>query len=592
MEVAMSRYTNSSLTRWSVPLAALIAIAMLLLVGSIDRVGAAAPSRVTVIVTLDAPAAEVPLRAARLARAHGGDLGFVYQHALTGFSVTLPAAAVGALSRAPSVLSVEPDGSVWLVETQASPPSWGLDRIDQRALPLDQSYAYPNTATQVRAYIIDTGIENAHADFGGRAVNGYDFIDSDAVAQDCHGHGTHVAGTVGGAAHGVAKGVTLVGVRVLNCSGSGTWSGVIAGVDWVKANHPAGTPGVANMSLGGGANSSVDRAVQNAVAAGITFVVAAGNSNANACNSSPARTPEAITVGATTNADVEASFSNYGQCVDLLAPGVNITSAWLKGATRTISGTSMAAPHVAGAAALHLGTSPTSTPSAVSAALTSAATSGAVTLKAASSSAGTPNLLLYVGAAAPPPQPVTGTIAGRVTDAQTGQGIAGASVSLDTNVSTTTDATGHYSLTQVTPGTRTVTATASGYQSGTMEVSVTAGEIAVADLALARTDTGTNVTSVASIACSGSGGRDGKKDLVVTVTLRDSLEAPVSGASVSTRIVTGSSTWTRTGTTGSTGQVAFKISSAPLGSYAVTVTSVTATPTWDGEVVTASCVRS
>ena len=205
----------------------------------------------------------------------------------------------------------------------------------------------------MKAYIIDTGIRTTHSQFGGRAISGYDAIDGALPAADCNGHGTHVAGTVGGSTYGVAKAVSLVAVRVLNCSGSGSTSGVIAGIDWVTGNHQAGQPAVANMSLGGGASSSLDTAVRNSIADGVTYALAAGNDNTNACNSSPARTAEALTVGSTTSSDARSSFSNYGTCVDIFAPGSSITSAWHTSdtATNTISGTSMAAPHVAGAAA-------------------------------------------------------------------------------------------------------------------------------------------------------------------------------------------------------------------------------------------------
>ncbi|MCG5438852.1 S8 family serine peptidase, partial [Micromonospora foliorum] len=291
--------------------------------------------------------------------------------------------------------------------TQANPPSWGLDRIDQRNLPLDSSYTYPNTASNVHAYIIDTGIRFSHNDFGGRATSGYDAVDGGS-ADDCNGHGTHVAGTVGGSAYGVAKAVQLVGVRVLNCSGSGTNAGVIGGVDWVTAN--AIKPAVANMSLGGGANSSLDNAVRNSIASGVTYGLAAGNDNgANACNTSPARTTEAITVGSTTSSDARSSFSNVGTCLDIFAPGSSITSAWYNSntATNTISGTSMATPHVVGAAALVASANPSWTPAQVRNQLVASATPNVV----GNPGSGSPNLLLYVGTGTTPPPPTgcTGT---------------------------------------------------------------------------------------------------------------------------------------------------------------------------------------
>jgi subtilisin family serine protease len=319
----------------------------------------------------------------------------MYKKALKGFAVSnLNDKAVEALRNDPQVAYVEPDGIVTIDGTQLTPPSWGLDRIDAAA-GYDNSYTYPITASNVTAYIIDTGILASHNDFGGRVGPGRDFIDGDSNPVDCNGHGTHVAGTVGGNSYGVAKGVTIVSVRVLDCSGSGTTSGVIAGVDWVASN--AHFPAVANMSLGGGASLSLDNAVANAIAKGVVFAVAAGNSNANACNYSPARASAAITVGATTSADGRASYSNYGTCVDINAPGSGITSAWIgsNSATNTISGTSMASPHVAGGAALVLGSNPTWTPQQVRDDLVARATSNAIT----GLPSGTPNKLLFVGAA-------------------------------------------------------------------------------------------------------------------------------------------------------------------------------------------------
>jgi Subtilase family/Bacterial Ig domain len=288
------------------------------------------------------------------------------------------------------VAFVEEDGEVHAVATQ-TPATWGLDRIDQRALPLSSSYTYNQTGAGVHAYVIDTGLRATHAQFAGRVGNGYTAINDGRGTSDCNGHGTHVAGTVGGTTYGVAKSVTLHPVRVLNCSGSGTTSGVIAGVDWVTANRVK--PAVANMSLGGGASSALDTAVVNSTNAGVTYAVAAGNSNANACNSSPARVAAALTVGATTSTDARASYSNYGSCLDIFAPGSSITSAWYTSdsATNTISGTSMASPHVAGAVALYLQTAPTATPAQVAQAVVAIATQGVVT----SPGSGSPNRLLY-----------------------------------------------------------------------------------------------------------------------------------------------------------------------------------------------------
>ncbi|QFZ23450.1 S8 family peptidase [Saccharothrix syringae] len=324
-----------------------------------------------------------------------------YTHALHGFSATMTEAQARKLAADPSVSYVQQDGEVTISGTQAPTPSWGLDRIDQAALPLDNSYTYPNEGEGVTAYIIDTGIRFTHSDFGGRATSGRDTVDNDNDATDCNGHGTHVSGTVAGTSYGVAKKAKLVGVRVLNCSGSGTYAGVIAGIDWVTAN--AIKPAVANMSLGGGADATVDQAVRNSIAAGVTYAIAAGNSNgADACNYSPARTAEAITVGSTTNTDARSSFSNIGTCVDIFAPGSSITSAWYTNdtATNTISGTSMATPHVAGAAAVYLAANPTSTPQQVRDALVNGATNGVV----GSPGTGSPNKLLkVVGGTSQPP---------------------------------------------------------------------------------------------------------------------------------------------------------------------------------------------
>jgi len=322
----------------------------------------------------------------------GGEdaIGHVYESALKGFSARMNEAQARALANNPAVRFVEEDGEVSIDATQTG-ATWGIDRIDQRALPLSGTYTYNYTGTGVNAYVIDTGILLTHSQFGGRAVKGYDAVTSGGTAVDCHGHGTHVAGTVGGSTYGVAKSVKLYAVRVLGCTGSGTNAGVIAGIDWVRLNHVK--PAVANMSLGGSASSAVDTAVANAVAAGVTMVVAAGNSSANACNYSPARAASAITVGATTSTDARASYSNYGSCLDIFAPGSSVTSAWYSSttATNTISGTSMASPHVAGAAALYLQANPSASPATVGSALRSKATAGVV----GNAGTGSPNYLLY-----------------------------------------------------------------------------------------------------------------------------------------------------------------------------------------------------
>ncbi|MFF3246500.1 S8 family peptidase [Streptomyces sp. NPDC002870] len=318
-----------------------------------------------------------------------------YRSVLDGFSTTMSRAKAAELASDPRVAYVEQNATVHLNDTQAN-ATWGLDRIDQRNLPLSKSYTYSTSASNVNAYIIDTGIRTSHSEFGGRASVGTDTVGGGQNGQDCQGHGTHVAGTVGGKTYGVAKGVKLIAVRVLDCNGSGTTAGVIAGVDWVTAN--AKKPAVANMSLGGSTNTSLDNAVKKSIASGVSYAIAAGNGNilglpANACNYSPARVPEAITVGATDSSDRRASFSNYGTCLDLFAPGVNITSAWKTNdtATNTISGTSMATPHTAGVAALYLSTHATATPAQVRDAVVNNATNG----KVQDPRTGSPNKLLH-----------------------------------------------------------------------------------------------------------------------------------------------------------------------------------------------------
>ncbi|MHC9511519.1 S8 family serine peptidase [Kangiella sp. M94] len=323
-----------------------------------------------------------------LSRKYQAQVQRTFTKAVKGGVFNMSEKAAQKLAQDPNVLIVEEDQIVSINATQNN-ATWGLDRVDQRNLPLSGSYTYNTTASNVNAYIIDTGILGSHSEFSGRFMGGYDFIDNDTNPNDCNGHGTHVAGTVGGSTYGVAKGVKLYGLKVLGCNGSGTNSGVIAGIDWVANNHVK--PAVANMSLGGGASSTTDNAVANLVASGVTVAVAAGNDNSNACNYSPAREPSAITVGSTTSSDSRSSFSNYGTCLDIYAPGSSITSAWSNGGTNTISGTSMASPHVAGVAALYLANNPSATPSQVESAIKNAATSGKVT----DAKSGSPNLLLY-----------------------------------------------------------------------------------------------------------------------------------------------------------------------------------------------------
>lgn len=371
---------------------------------STSAAGAAAPVPTqSFIVTLDAAPTVLTSTTAGLARSLGGTVTHTYSAALKGFSVQLPAAQVGFLRALPGVLAVEPDSVMRINETQLNPPSYGLDRIDQRDLPLSNSYTTASAGAGVTAYIVDTGIRFTHQEFGGRATSGVDEVDGGS-ADDCNGHGTHVSGTVGGATYGVAKAVSLVAVRVLDCAGSGATSGVIAGIDWMTANHQAGAPAVANMSLGGGTSAALDTAVSTAISDGISMAVAAGNDGDallagllgtnNACNHSPARVPAALTVGASDRDDARASYSNFGTCVDLFAPGSAIVSSYMGSdtATKTLNGTSMATPHVAGAAALYLSQSPSATPAQVASALTGNATSGKIT----NVGSGSPNRLLFV----------------------------------------------------------------------------------------------------------------------------------------------------------------------------------------------------
>jgi hypothetical protein len=339
----------------------------------------------------------------REVRGRGGRVERALEHVFSGAIARMSPQAAAALRRNPRVADVELDAPVFGLDTQPSPP-WGLDRVDQVSLPLSASYSFTANGTGVTAYVVDTGIRADHVDLAGRVDAGYTVIGDGVGAGDCNGHGTHVAGTIGGSSYGVAKAVRLVPVRVLDCNGSGTVSGIVTALDWVVGQHVAGAPAVANLSLGGAASGALDTAVQSAVDDGISVAVAAGNSNVDACTVSPARAPAALTVGATDSRDARASFSNYGSCLDLFAPGVAVLSAWYSSSTdfRTISGTSMATPHVAGAAAALLEADPTLSPAAVAERLTATATTGVVT----GAGAGSPDRLLWSDPAllaAPPP---------------------------------------------------------------------------------------------------------------------------------------------------------------------------------------------
>ncbi|MEU9554052.1 S8 family peptidase [Streptomyces fumanus] len=363
--------------------------------GTVIAAGSPTAVKDSYIVTLKKGAGLKASSAAgkNLVREYGGTVKKTFGSALNGYTATLSAAEARRLAADPSVASVEQDQRVRLTDTTQTNAPWGLDRIDQTSLPLSGTYTYPDSAgSGVTAYVIDTGVRITHSQISGRASYGYDAVDGDTVASDGNGHGTHVATTIAGSTYGVAKKAKIVAVRVLNNSGSGTTAGVIAGIDWVTANHSG--PSVANMSLGGGVSTTLDTAVRNSIASGVTYALAAGNSSANASTSSPARVTEAITVGATTSTDARASYSNYGSVLDIFAPGSSITAGWYTSdtATNTISGTSMATPHVAGAAAVYLANHTSATPAQVASALTAGATTGKVT----NPGSGSPNRLLRI----------------------------------------------------------------------------------------------------------------------------------------------------------------------------------------------------
>ncbi|HCQ9538101.1 TPA: S8 family peptidase [Acinetobacter baumannii] len=332
--------------------------------------------------------------AQNIAKQHAGKVLQSYDTVLKGFAIYLPDTAgtafIEAMKKNPQVLSVESDTIVNIDATTQSNPDWGIDRIDQKALPLNSTYSYLQTGSGSTAYIVDTGILSSHQEFSGRVLSGYTAISDGNGTTDCNGHGTHVAGTVGGTTYGVAKSVNLVPIRILGCDGSGASSNVIAGLDWILKNGKK--PAVVNMSLGGATSSSLDSAVENLFNNGYVMVVAAGNSNTDACSSSPARVSKAITVAATDNTDTRASYSNYGSCVDIFAPGSQINSSWIGSntATKILNGTSMATPHVAGVVAEMLQSTPTASPQTISTNLLNQASSNVV-----KNPSGSPNRLLY-----------------------------------------------------------------------------------------------------------------------------------------------------------------------------------------------------
>lgn len=385
-----------------------------------------------VVLNDDVTEAEVDGESDRICKQRNAKKNRSFKNALKGFTVNLSAVEIEEVRKDPMVKYIEQDQVATAVATQTS-ATWGLDRLDQPSLPLSTSYTYDKTGSTVEAYIFDTGINPDHVEFTGRVSAGYNAVTIGALANDDNGHGSHVAGTIGGTTYGVAKNISLIPVKVLNAAGSGSFSGIIAGIDWAIANHTT-KPAVGNMSLGGtGTSTTLEDAVRRAIADGIVMCLAAGNSALDASGFTPARTPEAITVGATTSTDGFATYSNYGSVVDILAPGSGITSAWYTSstATNTISGTSMATPHVAGVAALYLENNPGSTTAQVQAGLQYNARSGAITGLAA----GTVNLLLQTSFTAPPPPSIP------VAPAQVSPANAATGISLTASLSWSAAAT-------------------------------------------------------------------------------------------------------------------------------------------------------
>ena len=541
----------------------------------------------------------------------GARVEHVYRHALNGYSARMSEAAAAQIANDPRVRYVVADGEVTKdVAGTQSGATWGLDRIDQRALPLNSTYSYSASGAGVTAYVIDSGVSN-HSDFGGRlAATGIDYVDDDTNPADCDGHGTHVAGTIGSETYGVAKDVTLVGVRVLNCTGSGSWSDVIAGIEWVTGQHAVGTPAVANMSLGGGANQAVDDAVAGSIADGVTYAVAAGNGDKagralDACGRSPARAPAALTVGATNSSDTKASWSNYGTCVDLFAPGVGITSTVMGGGTETWSGTSMATPHVAGVAALYLESARTALPADVAAAITGQATAGTVV----NAGTGSPNLLLYslLTAGTTPPANVAPTVGiDSPTDGSTvSQAVTVAATAGDTDGSVSgvafyaddattpfgTDAdpadgwTAIWDSTSVADGSHTIKAVATDNAgaTGSDAVRVTVDNIA---------DPPPGAGLAVSVAAGQPSTKGPWNTVAITVSVTDGTN-PVSGATVGLDVLNGAcpgtgSAGSGSGTTGPNGTVVFNFKSRNHAEHCAAATATHPGYTAGGGAVTFS----
>ena len=470
-----------------------------------------------VIVVFQDNVAHPATSAASLTVALGARPTFVYSHALKGFAAKLPASAIAALRANPTIRSVEPDGPAMLADTTQTPATWGLDRIDQRTLPLNNAYTYAATGSGVQVYIIDSGIKFDHVDFGGRATLGADYVGDGRNGVDCNGHGTHVAGTVGGQVYGVAKAVSLIAVRTHDCAGNSTWSQVIAGVDFVTGQKQASpnTPMVANMSIQGSPDAATNTAVANSIAAGVSYAVAAGNGvlfGGDACGSTPALVPAAMTVGATTSSDGRAFYSNYGSCVDWFAPGDSITSDGIASTTATAvkSGTSMAAPATAGVAALYLQNHPNATPQEVRDALFQATTKGVVT-----SSNSTNNNLLYSLFAAAPPVLTTITVAPSSASVPTGGTQRFSATGLDqygqalspqpsfawsVSGGGTINSSGLFSAGSTAGGPFTVTA-ASGGLTGTASVSVTAAPPVLTTITVAPSSASVHDRRDAAVQC-------------------------------------------------------------------------------------------